>query len=411
MPSIRSKLTSFFIVILIASFYSCNPDCESSFRATATVTPIGSSILVATSPPDFLKGRKLYVEEGNGNAATRNTEVTNYDDSAGGHLVELPTGIVAATANFYIEDKDCGGFIPLNTIYSCETLSSFTADITPNTRLLTPGVKTEVLITTAPADFLKDKKIFVENVNNNGVKSVEELPSTYRADAGGSVVTVPGSANGRTTFLVEDETCGGFVPLNSTDIVDEDYALNNRSLFVIPAPPQVVLPNIQVTPPPGVIQTWFNAVDRDYCLWIVPDTTGTGDGSDKPNLVPGIPELFDEFPATRESGTREISVNLLAGCGEKEPTAALYHFNPGAGVIDQESGYVSLSIDRTSKGLDIERYEGFLIDPTSIQAEYQETGGPCSDAVDIQEDHFAMMVLTSQKTGNQIILYRYLLGG
>lgn len=408
-----------FLMLSIALFTACNPDCESTLRISATVTPVGNQVLVATSPPDFLKGGPLYasssliVDE-----SSQVASPADFNDAEGGYLITLPSNLLPATTNFFIRDEDCGGFIPINTVFTCETATNFTAEVTPNTRLLRPNVETEVLISTIPGNFLENKKIFVEKVLA-GNRTITETTASFMAAAGGSIVTVPADAAGMTTFFVEDVDCGGFIPLNSALIADQSFAANNPFLFTTPAPPLITIPTVNVAPISNVVKTWFSAQDPDYCIWIVPEESdqldANGEPVELPTLVPGIPELFEQFPATRESGTREISVNLLreflgaGACTDITLAQHAYHFNPITGIVDRESGFVRLAIDRRSKGGDIERYEGMLVDPQSIQqAAYRTGAGPCMPAGE-GEEKMVMMVLTHQTTGQQLILYRQLL--
>ncbi len=415
----RNKWMVSFFVFGIALLYACNPDCESTLRISATVTPVGDQILVATSPPEFLKSGPLYasstliVDE-----SAKVASPADFNDAEGGYLISLPSNLLPASTNFFIRDEDCGGFIPINTVFTCETAANFTAEVTPNTRLLRPNVETEVLISTIPGNFLEGRTIFLEKVSA-GNRTIVETTSSFMAAAGGSIVTIPSDAAGMTTFFVENEDCGGFIPLNSALIADQSFAANNPYLFTTPAPPLITIPTVNVAPISNVIKTWFSAQDPDYCIWIVPEESdkldANGEPIELPTLVPGIPDLFEEFPATKESGTREISVNLLrellgaGACTDLTLAQHAYHFNPITGIVDRESGYVRLTIDRRSKGGDIEKYEGMLVDPQSIQqAAYRTGAGPCMPPGE-GEEKMTMMVLTHETTGQQLILYRQLL--
>ena len=415
----RNKWMVSFFVFGIALIYACNPDCESTLRVSATVTPVGSQVLVATSPPDFLKNGPLYasstliVDE-----SAKVASPADFNDAEGGYLISLPSNLLPATTNFFIRDEDCGGFIPINTVFTCETAANFTAEVTPNTRLLQPNVETEVLISTIPGNFLENRQIFLEKVSA-GNRTIVATTSSFMAAAGGSIVKIPADAAGMTTFFVENEDCGGFIPLNSALIADQNFAASNPYLFTTPAPPLVTIPTVNVAPIANVVKTWFSVSDPDYCVWIVPEESdeldANGEPIELPTLVPGIPDSFDVHPNGKVSGTREISVNLLLkhlgaeSCSEPTLPQHTYHFNPITGIVDRESGYVRLAIDRRSKGGEIEKYEGMLVNPQSIQQEaYRRGGGPCSVPGE-GDEKMIMMVLTHETTGQQLILYRQLL--
>jgi hypothetical protein len=82
-----------------------------------------------------------------------------------------------------------------------------------------------------------------------------------------------------------------------------------------------------------------------------------------------------------------------------DPTS-IYHNNPVSGIIDQENNYISISIDRSSKGLGIENYWGTFISPDDLTESCHKA---CNDILK-QRDHY--MLLTSETTGQQMILFR-----
>ena len=76
---------------------------------------------------------------------------------------------------------------------------------------------------------------------------------------------------------------------------------------------------------------------------------------------------------------------------------------PVSGFIDRTSGFVSLSIDRSSKGLGVEKFEGTLMSPESVPAEDQVIG-PCAPDVAGQKAEF-MIVANSKQTGRQLVIF------
>lgn len=411
--------------LALAMLFSCNPDCDNYARVDAVVTPISETeLLLSTIPNNFLEDRELFVEKlvGNGLRVDESTKITApYSSASGGRMINVADIPDRENTRFYVRDIDCGGYIPLNSVFQCETLQNVTTEVSP--KFGVPGQ--EVLLKTTPPDFLTGKKIFISRSNNEplALNNIRE-----EATAGGVIVTLPSETeigSGDLEFLIQDELCGGFSSLRTGQnltVATSDFIAQNRSLFILPAPPTIVVPNVQVTPPVAVIKGWFSPQDRDYCLWFVPEVDSSqvigvdieGDTLYKelPTLRPGNPDLFLVDPVGPAPGTREISVRVLAGCtpvstDESRETGAfsnLLHFNPISGIVDKESGYVNLAIDRSSKGLGVEHFEGALIQPESIPEDYRIGGGPCDNSAD--ESKISLMVLTSRETGRQLILYR-----
>lgn len=94
----------------------------------------------------------------------------------------------------------------------------------------------------------------------------------------------------------------------------------------------------------------------------------------------------------------------ITKCNTFEGTGELNHVNPITGIFDKENNTISIRIDRTSKNLGFEDFEGFFMDPNAIPAgtDYN-TGGIC------QSDGQAkprLMYLVSQVMGRQLIMWR-----
>lgn len=281
----------------------------------------------------------------------------------------------------------------------CENYARISAEITPSVRM--PG--DQIMVKTSPADFLKDRELFIEKIVDGELKVDETtmLQSEFveMPNAQGRVATLPMDVEGNRNIYIRDNDCGGFIPLNNVQVASADFIANNQSLFISPAAPQIVIPTLPTVPPVNIINTWFSPQNRDYCIWIVPELIEdeTGCFKEGPNLVPGNVEVG---PGTKISGSWE----LAAGCGVNDK-AGLYSGNPVSGFIDRNSGFVSLSIDRTSKGLGIEQFEGNLMSPESVPPDDRVVGA-CTP-VPSGEITEVMIVANSKQTGRQLVIFLY----
>jgi hypothetical protein len=284
----------------------------------------------------------------------------------------------------------------------CENYARVNAEITPKLRL--PGE--QIMVRTTPSDFLKDRELFIEKIVDGELKIDEstKIESQFvdMPTAKGRVATLPMDVEGNRNIYIKDDDCGGFIPLNSVEVVDQEYIARNQSLFISPATPNIVLPTLPTVPPVNVINTWFSPNNREYCIWIVPQVKLNEEKGCYEELAPLQPGNVRIGPGTNQSGSWE----LTASCSDPNlPSDALFDKNPVSGILDRESGFVSIAIDRTSKGLGIERYEGTLVDPKSLPKEDRIIGACGPDEAGQEAE--TMIVLTSQSTGRQLILYRF----
>ncbi|MEM6320772.1 MAG: hypothetical protein AAF960_24110 [Bacteroidota bacterium] len=282
----------------------------------------------------------------------------------------------------------------------CESYARISAEITPSVRM--PG--DQIMVKTSPADFLEERQLFIEKVVDGEliIDETTRLPSEYvdMPTAKGRIATLPMDVEGNRNIYIRDNDCGGFIPLNSVTVASSEFIANNQSLFISPAAPQIVIPSLPTVPPVNVINTWFSPNNRDYCVWIVPELildSMSGCYREGPNLVPGNTRIG---PGNRESGSYE----LAPGCATSR-NAGLFSGNPVSGFIDRNSGFVSLSIDRTSKGLGIEQYEGSLMTPESVPAADRVVGA--CEPLATGEQAQTMLVANSKTTGRQLVLYLY----
>lgn len=397
--------------------YSCNPECENFARVNAVITPRldlpTKSYLIATSPSNYLDDRDLFVERlANGELVVNESTSVQTQPFEGGYLVAM-SDVEEGNFNFYVRDNDCGGFIPLNSEFVCESLAGVQAEVIPSIRL--PGE--EVVVSTTPANFLADKQIYIQKAVNNSLEIDENNPleSRYVAGFGGRIATLPMDAVGNTGIFIRDEVCGGFIPLNSVRVADQAFINSNPAFFVTPSPPTIVIPPPTIAPPTNVVNTWFSPDNRDYCIWFLPEFEVVGIGSNAclkegSNLIPG--NSVAELVRARDSGdlsdrpetvdfTQIGSWELNVGCTGSDGN--LYAANPVSGTISKATGEVQFVIDRTSKGLGLEHYDGNIVQ-TNTLPEYAQNGGVCGEDDSVKPE--AIMVVTSQETGKQMILFR-----
>ncbi len=241
----------------------------------------------------------------------------------------------------------------------------------------------QVLIRSQNIDFLKTRTIYL---SKNAETASEDMELDYEHKEGlGLVVTLPADLepDNAYNFLVEDPDCGGMIPLSSVNVVNDAFFTNQNPVW--PSVPNILIPISPPSLPPGVVDAWFSPHDKKYCIWIKPKTEGT---AELPSLVTGVVP-FDGTPGNQTS--------MELHCSDPE---SIYHNNPVSGIIDQENNFISISIDRSSKGLGIENYWGTFISPDDLPDSCYKA---CNDEVK-KRDHY--MMLTSETTGQQMVLFR-----
>ena len=263
---------------------------------------------------------------------------------------------------------------------------------------------TELLITASPSNFIEGRSISIASA---GVASqtLNELPTQFVAELGGSVVTLPANVSSDVSFFLDDPDCSGSViPIGSeTNIVDESFFVDNP-FFITPTPPLIIIPSLPPTPPPAIVNAWFSPNNRDYCIWFQPvfDTLSPNNIVELPTLIPaGDPRLEDYFRG--DGSPSPGSIELAVGCGGEAATDRFYHANPVSGVIDKENNVIRISIDRTSKGFGVEELTGQFIDAEQLPNPDYQLGGVCSSDSNEKPN---IMLLTSSQTGRQMILFR-----
>lgn len=275
---------------------------------------------------------------------------------------------------------------------NCESLASTNINVPPG-----PYQEgTELAITAVPSSLLEGRSIHI-SFRSSGSTTISEVPARFEKDFGAAIVEIPVGVSNDATFLIEDPDCtGNLIPIGSaSSIVDETFFINNP-FFITPIPPLIVLPSPPLAPPPAVVNAWFSPQNRDYCIWFVPtmDTLTDGTIIEYPALKPG--SLNGAPPPV--GGSVELSANCDGDANNR-----LYHKNPVSGIVDREANLIRISIDRTSKGLGIEDFEGQFINPNNLPDEEYFIGGACEANGSVKPN---IMYLRSLQTGRQLILWR-----
>lgn len=252
----------------------------------------------------------------------------------------------------------------------CEPV--FGLDVTP--KFASPG--TQVLVTAQPISALN--------------RSVDVFFNDQKADAVfidnmGLMVTVPADTPERATLKVTDSDCEHSLDFN---VREREWFTNNPD-FVFPSPPDLVLPSIPPSFPPALSNSWFSPQDLDYCIWFKMEQINH----------PIVQDSCLETNTIDASASIELSLCNTAN-------NPLYHENPVFGILDKENNIVHFWVDRTNvNGMDlgIEEFIGQFIDMNL--SGYNNREIPCAGGQGWEVDG-TMILVTSQKTGKQLLMYR-----
>lgn len=283
-------------------------------------------------------------------------------------------------------------------IYSCNP----DCQSSPSTNVFVPPgpfeAGTELAISSSPANFIQGRKLLI-SVDGTLGSDIQELDSRFEEDLGAAIVQIPEELTTNATILMDDPDCSGnLIPLgDATSLVDGSFFVDNP-FFITPTPPLIIIPAPPINPPPAIVNAWFSPNNRDYCIWFNPtlDTLANGTVVEYPALIPA--------GSKRGIGPKKGSVELAVNCfGANDPADnRFYHDNPVSGIVDKENNFIHIFIDRTSKNLGIEEFNGKFINPEVLPEDYA-IGGAC------QPDNKGrpnFMFLTSVQTGRQVILFR-----
>lgn len=277
----------------------------------------------------------------------------------------------------------------------CDSASSGNITIDSGTAILA-GRENEVLLRSNPANFLRGRKVFIDDPIA-GPPELREVSADFSPELDGLIVTIPEDVAQVSTpnIYVDDPDCSSNVLfVNPLSIRSEEFFFTSDA-FVVPPVPIIIIPAPAVTPPVAVTNAWVTPYDRAYCIWFVPLDDG---GQESPQLRVFDPENEDVFGPPDQTGSREFIV-----CDQEELRAKA-HGNPVSGIIDKEANFIEIQIDRTRHGAGTEQFIGMFIEPKSIpDADEWRNGGGCSANAKRKTE---FMLLTSQSTGQQIMLVK-----
>lgn len=247
----------------------------------------------------------------------------------------------------------------------CEPV--FGLDVNP--KFASPG--SQVVISAQPVSALS--RGFDVSFNN------QKVSSTY-IDNIGLMVTVPPNTPERASLQITDSDCEQTLDFN----VRESEWFTDNPDYIFPSPPELILPSIPPAFPPALSNAWFSPQNLDYCIWFKMDCyTLNGECIESKTINP-------------------IASAELAACD----TSRLYHNNPVFGILDKENNIVHYWVDRSNvKGMDlgIEEFVGQFID-IELSGYDDLSVPPCNSGW--IADKSSMMLVTSQKTGKQLLMYR-----
>jgi hypothetical protein len=278
--------------------------------------------------------------------------------------------------------------VPLSCNPDCQSLA--------NVRITTPvnSVGNEILIVAEPLSGLEGRKVFFGSKEAAETRFIPNLGLAARIPTG-----TPTNAEVR----IEDPDCLDVISMPLQVVNDSYYAsLDN---FVPPAPPDIVIPVVPISFPTSVDNAWLSPVNPGYCLWFTmfKDT------------VAGVPhELSLVDPGN--------SFEQSTCCCERGDPDLPYAQNRMGGIVDRANNRIEIYVDRRPRGGDIEEFTGMFIDRATT-AYASSTGllncpvGSCLNAAGATvscaisnaspppvEDN--MMLLTSKKTGRQIVVFQ-----
>ena len=243
----------------------------------------------------------------------------------------------------------------------------------------------EVLIQANDPNTLRNRSVYFNDVQADDTRFVADL---------GLIAKLPPSVSGESVSLrIEDNDCADFITFD-LNVQDEGYFVANPE-YIPPAPPQIIIPIPNPPIPPNINNAWISPNNTDYCIWFVVDS------------IPGSNGNFVISPNPLEPGGKkslELSVEQAPCKLPPRPETNLYHQNPVYGMISTSENHIQFWIDRTSKGLGIEEFEGKFIDIDDTP--YNDDRTPECGTWGVTKKH--MMMVTSKQTNRSLLLYQQL---
>jgi len=247
----------------------------------------------------------------------------------------------------------------------------------------------EILITASNLNNLQNKSVFFD----------EKLAEVSRFEAGvGLIVKLPIGVTGENVNLrIQDIDCADFVS-TSLKVQPESFFIGNED-YIPPAPPLIIIPIPNPPLPPSINNAWISPNNTDYCIWFAV------------NPVPNSPGNFIITPTQRPDPitgalrkSEELSVEQAPCALPPSPETNLYHKNPVYGMMNTNDNKIQFWIDRTSKNLGIEEFEGQFIDINGTPYNTDDT----PDCGTWNKTKVYMMMVTSKQTKRSLLLYQQL---
>lgn len=273
----------------------------------------------------------------------------------------------------------------------CTNLSTSNISLPPGPYL----ANAEIAINSSPSSLIKEREFHLSIRKNNSTE-IMVLDSRFEEALDAAVVLMPNEVNPTASILINDPDCtGSLIPVGQATSLQSASFFVDNPFFVTPAPPLIVIPTPPPSIPGNIVNAWFSPNDRKYCIWFKPDEDDNG--NELPTLTRGF----------FEGGERMGSWELAAGCDNIEGTGELFHLNQVTGIVDKTNNIINIRVDRTSKNLGFEDFEGFFVDPNKMPAgsDYN-IGGICS--AENGRSMPKLMYLVSQTTKRQLLLWRNL---
>lgn len=279
----------------------------------------------------------------------------------------------------------------------CNTSSNGNISIDSGSAILA-GRPNQILLRSIPANFLRGREVYIDNPIPTAPPL--QVDASFEPTLDGLIVTIPEESSMISTpnVYVDDPDCSSnLLVVDPLQIRSEEFFFTNDA-FLVPPIPLIIIPAPAITPPINVTNAWLTPYDRDYCIWFVPNRDENG--KEEKQLRVFKPEEESIFGSPDKTGSREF----IAPCASDEEITARnnQHGNPVSGIIDKEANFIQIQIDRTRKGLGVETFTGMFIELDELpdDPEWRVTG-PCGNR---SKNTGAVMLLTSQSTGQQLLL-------
>ncbi len=287
---------------------------------------------------------------------------------------------------------------------ACETAATGNVFIQSADAILS-GRENEILLRSVPPNFLVGRKVFMDDPVAGGGQRMP-LESFYAHELSGLIVTIPEEVADVSSpgIYVDDPDCSSSILyVSPVQIRNEDFFFFSE-LFIMPPMPIVMIPTVAVAPPGNITNAWITPYERGYCMWFVPERDASGrELSQLREYRPMIDEEERRRNPTFLIGSREFVVCELLGRHKNAD------HNPVSGFVDKANNIIEIKVDRTSKGLEVEFFDGLFISPDRVPdtPAWRNGHGGCNAqgfAQPSNQRREDFMLLTSRSTGLQVLL-------